>query len=139
MEQSFSKLLLVAEVQSTLDMSPIVLILEATINDHFVVIAMIIGAIKDLHESRMVNTRKAFWLVGRKVRKLEGRSIINVHHGLQPTRLVPLLVLFRIHHITRVFEHAERTTKLAWSRPGWRTSWLANGGERGSIGTSSET
>lgn len=139
MEQALSKLLLVAEVQCTFDVSAIVLVLEATVNDYFVVIAMIIGAIKDLHERRMTNAWQAFRLIGREVRKLEGRSIIDIHHGLQSTRLIAILVLFRIHHVTRVFEHAERPSELAWSRPGWRTSRLADGGKGRTIGTSRDT
>lgn len=61
-EETLSQLLLVTEVQSTFDVSTIVLILKAAIDDSLLIIHVVIGTVKYLNECIMGNARKTLRL-----------------------------------------------------------------------------
>jgi hypothetical protein len=134
LEEALGKTLFVTEVHCAFNVAAIVLILETTVDDDLVVIAVVVRTIKNFHQRGMTDARQTFWFRRREVRKLKGRSIIDIHHRLKATGLVVVLFLFGIHHVTRVLEHAQRATELAGSARR-RAYWLANGGKRRAVST----
>lgn len=70
-KQTLSQLLLVTEVQCTFNVSAIVLVLKAAINDGSFVIQMIVGTVKHLNECFMGDAREALWFSRCEVRQLE--------------------------------------------------------------------
>lgn len=83
-EKTLGQLLLVTEVQSTFDMSAIVLILKAAVNDGLLVIHVVVSTIKHLDEGLMGDARKALRLRRCEVRQLQG-GVVLIHHGRQAT------------------------------------------------------
>lgn len=70
-KETLSQLFLVAEVQGTLDVSTVVLILETAVDDGFLIIQVIISTVQHLDKGFMVNAGKTLRLVGREVGELE--------------------------------------------------------------------
>jgi hypothetical protein len=129
LEQAFGKLLFVAEVHCALNVATIVLVLETAIDDHFVVIYMVIDAIEDLDESSRSDTRETLGLACVEMGKLECRDIIHIHHGLQTTWLIAILVLLGIHDIARVLKHTQGSSELGGTTR-WGACRFADGIER---------
>ena len=132
LEETLGKLLLVTKVQSTFNVPTIVFILKATVNHHLVVIQVVVNTIKDVNQGLTGNAREALWLASGEMGKFEWVDIINIHYRLKTTGLIGILFLLGIHNITRAFEHAQRTAKLARAtRRG--TDGLADGGKGRSV------
>lgn len=79
-EKTLGQLLLVTEVQSTFNVSAIVLILETAVNDGLLTIQVVVSTIKHLDEGLMSDARKALGLRGCEVRQLQG-GVVLIHHG----------------------------------------------------------
>lgn len=106
LEQTFGKLLLVTEVQCTFNVSTIVFVLKAAVNNHLVVIQVIVCTIQYFHQCLVSDARKALGFASSKVRKLEWVGVIDIHDRLKAAGLVVFLFLFGIHHITGMLKHA---------------------------------
>jgi len=106
LEETLGKLLLVTEVQCTFNVSTIVFVLEAAVNDDLVVIQVIISTIQHFYQCLVGDARETLWLSSGEVGKLESVGIIDIHHRLEPTGLVIILFLLGIHYFTGAFEHA---------------------------------
>lgn len=85
-EETLGELLFITEVQCTLNVSTVVLVLEAAINDGSLVIQVIVGTVKHLDESFMSDARKALGLSGCEVRQLERCGLICIHYRGKATR-----------------------------------------------------
>lgn len=128
LEEALGKLFLVTKVQSTFNVPTVVFILKAAVNDHLVVIQVVVNTIEYVNQSLTGNAREALWLASGEMGKLERVDIINIHYRLKTTGLIVILFLLGIHDITRALEHAQRTSELAWAaRRG--ANGLADGGK----------
>lgn len=70
-KETLSQLLLITEVHCTFNVSAIVLILEAAIDDRLLIIHVIVGTVEHLDERVMGDARKALGFRGSEMRQLE--------------------------------------------------------------------
>lgn len=82
-EQLPAELLLVVEVLSTIDMSTIVLVFEAAVNDQYLVVVAFVFAVKHGVHGLLVDARKAIGLVlWYKVGQMQLMAFIDIHDGV---------------------------------------------------------
>jgi hypothetical protein len=78
-----AELLFVVEVLSTVDMSTIVLVFEAAVNDHNLVVLVFVFTVKHGVHGLLVDTRKAvgfvFWY---EVGKMQLMAFLDIHDGV---------------------------------------------------------
>lgn len=112
----FRQFVFLTEVLGTINVSAVVFVFKSTVDDVFLVIQMIILAVENINQGSISDTRQTVGLIGlSKVGNLQRRRVIHVHHRLQATRGVVVLVLFGIHNIPRMLKHAVRPAELAWA------------------------
>lgn len=132
LEETLGKLLLVTKVQSTFNVPTVVFILETAVNNHLVVIQVVVNTIEHVNQGLTGDARKALWFASSEMRKFEWVDIINIHYRLKTAGLIVLLLLFGIHHIYGALEHAQRTSEFAWPTR-WGASRFPDGGKGRSI------
>lgn len=110
-EELLSQLLLVVEVESTIDVASVVLVFETAIDDVDTVVVSVVVAAENIEESVLLDPRQAIGLIFREeVRKLGLVDLVHVHIHLRRVGLIVLATV--LHDIVGMLEHAERTTNL---------------------------
>lgn len=80
LEETLGKLFLVTKVQSTFNVPTVVFILKAAVNDHLVVIQVVVNTIEYVNQSLTGDAREALWFASGKMGELEWVDIINIHY-----------------------------------------------------------
>lgn len=110
-EELLSQLLLVVEVESTLDVASVVLVFETAIDDVDAVVVSVVVAVENIEESVLLDPRQAIGLIfGEEVRKLGLVDLVHVHVHLRRVGLIVLATV--LHDIVGMLEHTERATDL---------------------------
>lgn len=106
-EELTSKLLLIIVVDGAIDVPALVLVLEAAIDDHDVVKAVVELSVQKFEEGALVDARHFVRLIlGDEVRKLQSGRTFEVTDGLKGCICRYLCLLFG-HHIRRVLKHTQ--------------------------------
>lgn len=106
-EQLTRKFLLVVVIEGAVDVAALILILEAAVNDHDVVEAVIELPVKKFKQSVLANARQSVRLIlTDEVRKLGGGRTVHVGDRLEGC-ICRYLGLFFGNHICRVLKHTQ--------------------------------
>jgi hypothetical protein len=112
LEEMRRQQLFVVIVDSTIDMTPIVLVLEPTVNDELVTIMLVVLAIQNFEEGGPRDAGNAVVLLLRKeMRKHKLRGFLDVHDRLQGHR-GNIYVFLWLDNVSSALKHALRSPVL---------------------------
>ena len=115
-KESRGQTVLVGVVESTLDMTAVVFIFEAAVDDQDIVISIIVFPIENVDQSLVFNTREIVSLViGEEMRQVELRFGFDVGNTLNCGTCFQTGVPILFHDVVRMLEHADGSpAQLLW-------------------------
>ena len=107
-KQLFRKMILVVEIDGTVDVAAIKLILKPAINYNCFVKPIFVIALEHRYQCLLADPRKTVWFViWDEIWKAELMALINIHDCVKGT-----LRLLCLHYVRGMLEHTQRSSEL---------------------------
>lgn len=111
LKQVTSQLVLVIEVDGSVDVTTLVLVFKPAINHHVLIVLVLVLAIEHIYEGIAADPGNAIRLTFlEEVWKNRARNLVDIHDGLKTASWAIVFLIF--HEIAWILEHAEGSPKL---------------------------